>query len=91
MRLELMTYALRKRGADCVSLETEEGYVDSNSSVAPKVALKTRDSGCVELMLPDDLSELIQLWPKLDEAIRSALLAVARVGEGKPRTDDSSS
>jgi hypothetical protein len=30
------------------------------------------------LRLPDDLSELIQLWPMLDEAIRSALLAVAR-------------
>jgi hypothetical protein len=30
------------------------------------------------VMIPDDLSELIRLWPMLDEAIRSAVLALVR-------------
>ena len=82
MRLELTTYALRKRGHDCVSPETPMSCDIEDSSVAPEVAILTVENRCVEVMIPDDLSELIQLWPILDEAIRSALLTVARVGRG---------
>ena len=80
MRLELMTYALRKRRSDCVSQETPVSCDDADSSVAPEVAILTDDDRCVEVMLPDDLSELIQHWPMLDTAMRSALLAMVRAG-----------
>ena len=78
MRLELMTYALRKRRRDCVSQETPASCDDEDSSVAPEVAILTDDNGCIELMLPDDLSELIHLWPMLDEEMRPALLSIVR-------------
>ena len=62
---------------------TTRAYALVQSSVAPQVAILTDDNGCVEVMIPDDLSELIRLWPMLDEAIRSALLALARVGSDR--------
>ena len=64
---------------------TTRAYALVQSSVAPQVAILTDDNGCVEVIIPDDLSELIRLWPMLDEAIRSALLALARVGSGSGR------
>jgi hypothetical protein len=78
MRLELMTYALQKRRRDCVSVMTDEAYGDGISLVAPQVAILTDDDRCVEVMIPHDLSELIQNWPMLDTAMRSALLSVVR-------------
>ena len=78
MRLELMTYALRKCKKASVSHDGAPTCVDENSSVAPEVAILTDDNRRVEMILSDDLSELLQLWPMLKETARSALLALVR-------------
>ena len=78
----------RPAGYESASHSTEDpvttrAYALVQSSVAPQVAILTDDNGCLEVMIPDDLSELIRLWPMLDEAIQSALLALARVGSDR--------
>jgi hypothetical protein len=60
------------------TIDTLAGYDSDGFSVAPEVALGTGGNRCVELMIPDDLSELIRLWPMLNEEVRSAVLALAR-------------
>ncbi len=76
--LEPRTYALRKRLDDDVTGETAETYDDAETSVAPQVATQSVDAGCDEMMIPDDLSEVIRLWPMLQNEIRRAVLALVR-------------
>jgi hypothetical protein len=53
-------------------------YNNVDSVVATMVATQTLDNGCVELMLPDDLSEVIRLWPLLSNEIKRAVIALVR-------------
>ncbi len=76
MRLELMTYALRKRGTDDGRPQTIDGYDKPDRVVAGMVAVGTADSAYDPVIIPDDLRPLIELWPALSEPIRQAVLAV---------------
>ena len=87
MRLELMTYALRKRGADdgtdCTATDCDE----PESVVAPLVVLDTPDDGCDLLIakdtttslpgeIPGDLGAVIDAWPRLPGSLKRAVLAI---------------
>ena len=84
MRLELMTYALRKRGRDDGSAETEVIYDGSKSVVAGMVAFGATDYSCepvppfddsVRLIeaLPADLAAVERCWELLTDEARQAV------------------
>ncbi len=78
MRLELMTYALRKRRREVAIDDAVSSYVDRDCVVAPMVALGSPERDRESVTLPDDLSEVVQLWPGLSNEIRNAVLAIIR-------------
>ena len=78
MRLELMTYALRKRDRDGASTEAEDVYDDSESVVAGMVAFRASENSCDAVTLPVDLSEVVLLWPELGDGVRDAVLTIIR-------------
>jgi hypothetical protein len=58
--------------------ETAESYDDAETSVARQVATQSVDAGCDGMMIPDNLSEVIRLWPLLPNEIKRAVLALVR-------------
>ncbi len=74
MRLELMTYALRKRRQETISSIAVTSSVDSPDSVAPEVAHSSSDL----VSIPNDLKEVIGLWEGLDDTVRNAVVAIIR-------------
>ena len=87
MRLELMTYALRKRHREDVSVESSTRYADSDSVVAPMVALGSPDVSCDSVtsgddlerlieVLPTDLARVVNAWTRLPASLRQAVLSI---------------
>ena len=58
--------------------DTTESYDDAETSVARQVATQSVDTGCDGMMIPDDLSEVIRLWPLLPNEIKRAVLTLVR-------------
>ncbi|MDA1166323.1 MAG: hypothetical protein O3B13_24770 [Planctomycetota bacterium] len=87
MRLELTTYALRKRDRDGASDELKGVYGESESVVAGMVAFRTSDNTCesvpplddsVRLIdaLPADLAAVVRGWGNLSEDARKSVVAI---------------
>ena len=78
MRLELTTYALRKRRRDDASAESSIEYKIDNSKVAALVAFETSDNAREVVRIPDDLVVVIEQWGKLSPGIREAIAKLAQ-------------
>ena len=53
-------------------------YVDEETSVAQQVATQSVDASCSGVMIPDDLSEVIRLWPQLPPEVKQAILTLVQ-------------
>ena len=58
--------------------ETAESYEDAETSVAQQVATQSVDANCNGMMIPDDLSEVIRLWPQLPPEVKQAILTLVQ-------------
>ena len=80
MRLELTTYALRKRGCDDGTDEPATDCDDTEPAVALRVALDSADTPRELVRLSDDLGHIAESYPELndvDASIVRDLIAAA--------------
>jgi len=68
-RLELATYALRKRSDDFATPEGSSDSVDALPSGAATGAAEPQT-------LPPELAKIVAAWPTLPDALRRAMLAL---------------
>jgi len=67
------------RCSENTSVEIKETYATPKEQLTPQLTPDSRkDNQTHTQNIPDDLAEIVTVWPGLSEAIRSAIVAIVR-------------
>ena len=73
------THGFSVRCSTPVNIDTASDYENVTNKLTPNLTPKHQKQGEIDTSrLSDDLAEVIEMWPKLPDAIRSAIVAIVR-------------